>query len=236
MESNNPALRRNAFSFAGEETGSMTLSGAINKSGILFLIMMAGAYVGWNLENMMLGLIGALAAFGISFFLIRSPQRAPTIAPIYAALDGLFIGTISVFAEARLPGIAANAMTLTFGILGVMLACYRMGILRATPQFTRVVVFATIGIAIVYLANFVMSLFGAQMAMINQASPVGIAFSLIIAGVASLNLILDFDLFERQTAAGAPKYMEWYCGFALLVTIVWIYVEMLRLLSKLNRR
>ncbi len=236
MDSQNPAFRRNTFAFVGEDTSPMTIAGAINKSGILFLILMAGAAIGWNLENMIIGGVCALLGLGTSIYTIYKPQKAAIGAPLYAAFDGLFLGTISVFAEERLPGVAANAMTLTFGILALMLGCYRMGWLRATPRFTKAIVFATLGIAVVYVVDLVMMMFGTNMAMIHQATPVGIIFSLIIAGVASLNLILDFDLFERQTAAGAPKYMEWYCGFSLLVTVVWIYVEMLRLLSKLSRR
>lgn len=236
MESRNPAFRKDTFAFGLEDTSPMTMSGAINKSGLLFLILMTGAAVGWSLENLAIGVVAGLIGFAASFFVIFKPRQAAIGAPIYAALDGVFIGTISVFAENRVPGIAANAMTLTFGILALMLGAYRLKLLRATPMFTRAVVLATLGIALVYIVDLVMSFFGVQMAMIHQSGTVGILFSVIVAGVASLNLILDFDMFERQTAAGAPKYMEWYCGFSLLVTVVWIYVEMLRLLSKLSRR
>ncbi len=197
---------------------------------------MVFAAIGWNLENPIIGFGAGIVGFIAALFVIFKPQRSPMIAPFYAAVDGLFIGTISIFAESRLPGVAANAMTLTFGILGVMLIAYRTGLLRATPLFTKGVILATCGIGLVYLVSFIMSFFGGSIPMIHQSGTVGIIFSLICAGVASLNLILDFDLFERQTAAGAPKYMEWYCGFSLLVTVVWIYIEMLRLLSKLNRR
>ena len=236
MESNNPAFRKNTFAFVRDDASPMTLSGAINKSGLLFLILMVFAAVGWSLESLFIGIAGAILGLITSLFVIYKPQKAAIGAPLYAAFDGLFIGTISVIAENSAPGVAANAMTLTFGIMALMLFSYRMGWLRATPLFTKAIVFATLGIGVVYLVNMIMMMFGSSMAMIHEAKPVGIAFSVIVAGVASLNLILDFDLFERQTALGAPKYMEWYCGFSLLVTVVWIYVEMLRLLSKLSRR
>lgn len=236
MESNNPAFRKSTFAFVGERTNTMTMSGAINKAGFLFILLMVGATIGWNMENMAIGLICAVGGMITAFVTIFKQHLAPITSPIYAILDGIFLGTISAVYEVSHPGLPANAMTLTFGILGLMLLCYRMGLLRATPMFTKAIVFSTCGIALVYLVNFVMSLMGHPMAMIHEGGTVGIIFSLIVTGVASMNLILDFDLFEKQTAAGAPKYMEWYCGFALLVTLVWIYIEMLRLLSKLSRR
>lgn len=236
MESNNPAFRKNTFTFVGEQTGAMTMSGAINKAGILFVLLMIGAAIGWNAESSLLMYVGAIGGLIAAFTIVYKRELAPYAAPVYAFIEGLFLGTISFMYEARQPGVAANAMTLTFGIMGVMLISYRLGLLRATPRFQKTVVFATMGIMLVYVANLVMSFFGTSIPMIHQSGLVGIGFSVVVSAVAALNLILDFDLFEQATKAGAPKYMEWYCGFSLLVTLVWIYVEMLRLLSKLSRR
>jgi uncharacterized YccA/Bax inhibitor family protein len=236
VESKNPALRRNTFTFVGEETGTMTMSGAINKAGILFIILMAGAAIGWNLESPILALAGGIGGMIAAYVTIFKRESAPYTAPVYAFLEGLFLGTFSILMETSHPGIAANAMTLTFGILGVMLLCYRVGLLRATPAFTRTVVFATLGITIVYLVDMVLGFFHMNVPFIHATGAVGIGVSLVISGIAALNLIIDFDVFERAAAGRAPKYMEWYCGFSLLVTLVWIYIEMLRLLSKLQKR
>ena len=236
MESSNPAFRKNTFAFEASDVGTMTMSGAINKAGILFVIMMVGAAIGWNLENPIVMFGGAIGGMIAAFATIFKRDLAAYTSPAYAFLEGCFLGSLSIMYETRYPGLAANAMTLTFGILGLMLLCYRLGILRATPMFTKTVVFATIGIGIVYLVDIVMSLFGASVGFIHSSGLVGIIASVVIAGIASLNLILDFDMFEKTAAGRAPKYMEWYCGFALLVTLVWIYVEMLRLLSKLSKR
>jgi uncharacterized YccA/Bax inhibitor family protein len=236
LESNNPAFRKNTFAFEASDVGQMTMSGAINKAGFLFLILMAGAFIGWNLENPLVMFGGAIGGLIAAFVTIFKRELAPYTSPVYAFLEGCFLGSISIVYETRYPGLAANAMTLTFGILGLMLLCYRLGILRATPMFTRTVVFATIGIALVYVIDMVLSLFGTEIGFIHSTGLVGIIGSVIIAGVASLNLILDFDTFERAAAGRSPKYMEWYCGFALLLTLVWIYIEMLRLLSKLSKR
>ncbi len=236
MESKNPALRKSTFSFVGEEAGSMTMSGAINKAGILFVILMVGAAIGWNLENPLLMFVGAIGGLIAAMITIYKRESAPYTAPVYAFLEGLFLGSISIVYDSAHPGLAANAMTLTFGILGVMLFCYRVGLLRATPVFTRTVVLATMGIAIVYVVDLVMSLFHMNVPFIHDTGWLGIGVSLVISAVAAMNLILDFDVFERAAAGRAPKYMEWYCGFSLLVTLVWIYVEMLRLLSKLSKR
>jgi len=238
-ESKNPVVRARTWDLAREEagttTGTMSLSGAINKTGILLLILVASSAFAWTQESPMLGMVGALCALGCAIFLSFNPVRAPILAPAYAAFEGLLIGTFSVFMEYKYPGIPGNAMALTFAVLAVMLVCYRTGLLRATTMFQRVVVFATFAIAITYLVDMVMSLFGMAVPMLHQSSPLGIGISVVITGVAAMNLILDFDLFERN-ANRSPKFMEWYCGFALLVTLVWLYLEMVRLLSKLSKR
>lgn len=237
MESKNPSVRKNTFAFATDElaAGTMTMSGAINKSGFLLMILIASAALNWNLQSPILGIAGMILGLVAVIAIVMKRSLSPYLAPAYAALEGLSIGFISVIMDRAYPGIAANAMTLTFSVLGLMLFCYKMGILRATPAFQRVVVFATLGILVTYLVDLVMMFFGTRVPMIHESSPVGIAFSVIVVGVAALNLILDFDVFERH-AERSPKYMEWYCGFSLLVTLVWLYIEMLRLLTKLNKR
>jgi uncharacterized YccA/Bax inhibitor family protein len=237
MASNNPVVRENTFAWGRELAGtqSMTVAGAINKTGILLLILVATSIFAWNAESSMLGMIGAFGGFGCAIWLSRNPAKAPVLAPIYAGLEGLMVGTFSVFMEAAYPGIPGNAVAMTFAVLGVMLICYRVGLLRATPMFTRVVMFGTMAVMVVYLIDFVLGFFHMPIPMIHEGKPIGIVFSLIVIGLAAMNLILDFDMFERN-ATRSPKYMEWYCGFALIVTLVWLYLEMVRLLSKLNRR
>jgi uncharacterized YccA/Bax inhibitor family protein len=237
MESKNPSVRAKTFDFVAEDfaTGTMTMNGAVNKTGILLTILIASAAVGWQLMNPLFALAGAIFGLIASLVVIFRKTTAPFAAPVYAVFEGLLIGTISALMDLRYPGIAVNAMSLTFAVFAVMLASYKMGVLRATPMFQKVVVFSTLAIALVYLVDLVMMLFGTRMTMIHESSPVGIGFSVIVTGVAALNLILDFDLFERN-AERSPKYMEWYCGFSLVLTLVWLYMEMLRLLSKLSKK
>jgi uncharacterized YccA/Bax inhibitor family protein len=236
-DSTNPTLRSKTFDIARSDAaaGTMTMTGAINRAGILLLILMASSAFAWSQENPGLLMVGAIGGLIAAIVLSFKPALAPWLAPTYAAVEGLAIGTLSVMTERSYPGIPGNAMALTFGTLAVMLMCYRAGILRATPMFMRVIMFATFAIMLTYMVNMIMSFFGASIPMIHDASPLGIGFSVVVTLIAAFNLIIDFDMFERN-ARGAPKYMEWYCGFALLTTLVWLYVEILRLLSKLNRR
>ena len=162
--------------------------------------------------------------------------RITVATPAYAALEGLLLGGVSVGFEAQYPGLVSQAVFLTFGVLAVLLMAYRSGIIRATDNFKLGVVAATGGIGLVYLVGFVMSFFGASIPLIHGSGPIGIAFSLVVVGVAALNLVLDFDFIEQGAERGVPKYMEWYAAFGLLVTLVWLYLEMLRLLAKLQER
>lgn len=236
-ESKNPVVRERTWQLAQQDvaTGTMSLTGAINKTGILLLILVASSAFAWNAASPALGMIGGLVGFGVAIFLSFNPARAPYLAPAYAALEGLLVGTVSVMVEYAHPGIPGNAVALTFAVLAVMLVCYRTGLLRATPMFQRIVIFTTLAIAAVYVVDMVLMLFGTSIPMLHQSTPLGIGISVAITGVAALNLILDFDLFERNSYR-SPKYMEWYCGFTLLVTLVWLYLEMVRLLSKLSKR
>lgn len=237
METSNPSLQEKTFRYPTDAyaEGTMTLSGAINKAGLLLVILCAGAAVAWNYPNPFFAMGGAIGGLICAMILIFKPNLAPTLAPVYAVCEGLTLGIVSLVAEQRYPGIAGNAMTLTFATLGLMLLCYRMGLLRATPVFQRVLLFATGAICITYFVDLIMGFFGHGIPMIHEGTTTGIVFSVIVVGIAALNLILDFDMFERQ-ADRAPKYMEWYCGFALLVTLVWLYLEMVRLLMKTSNR
>jgi uncharacterized YccA/Bax inhibitor family protein len=237
METSNPSVKKGTFDFPATAfaEGRITLSGAINKSGLLLIILVAAAAFAWTTPNPAFAMVGGILGFITALGVIFKPNWAPTLAPLYAVFEGLALGTISVMMEAAYPGIATNAMALTLATLALMLGCYRLGLLRATPMFQRVAVLATGAIAITYIVDMILGFFGHSVQMIHEGSPIGIAFSVIVVGVAAMNLILDFNMFE-QNATRSPKYMEWYCGFALMMTLVWLYLEMLRLLSKFSRR
>jgi uncharacterized YccA/Bax inhibitor family protein len=243
MRSGNPVLSAETFRgtrvLRGED--AMTIGGTVNKTALALTVLMVAAAWVWNLGPTdarlpvftTVGLLGGLVAAIVTSF--RQPW-APITAPIYAALEGLALGGISVSFEARYPGLVSQAVFLTFGTLGALLVAYRSGLIRATENFKLGIFAATGGIMLVYLVGFVMSFFGAGLPLIHGSGTFGIVFSLIVVGVAALNLVLDFDFIEEGAERGAPKYMEWYGAFALLVTLVWLYLEMLRLLAKLQER
>jgi uncharacterized YccA/Bax inhibitor family protein len=161
-------------------------------------------------------------------------DMAPTLAPIHAILEGLFVGALSQVLNKMYPGIVAQAITITLGIMLTMLVLYRTGIIKATPMFVKVVSICTIGIGVTYLISIGISLFGGRMPFIHDSTPLGIGISLFTAGIAALNFVLDFDMIERGAEQGQPKFMEWYGAFGLMVTLVWLYIEILRLLRKLR--
>lgn len=243
MRSGNPALTADTFrgTRAGFGADTMTIQGTVNKTALALVILMATASYTWNLgvadprvpAFTMVGLIGGLVLAMVTIF---KKEWAATTTPMYAALEGLALGGISATFEARYPGLVSQAVFLTFGTLGALLLAYRSGVIKATENFKLGIFAATGGIAIVYLVNFVMSFFGSGIPMIHGSGTVGIAFSVIVVGVAALNLVLDFDFIEQGAESNAPKYMEWYGAFGLLVTLVWLYLEILRLLSKLQER
>jgi uncharacterized YccA/Bax inhibitor family protein len=244
MRSGNPALSADTFRGArvwGRGDAVMTIEGTVNKTAISLVILLAAATWTWNMGLtdprvsglLMLGVIGGFVTALVTVF---KQSWAAFTTPAYAAFEGLALGGISAAAESRFPGIASQAIFLTFGTLGALLLAYRSGLIRATDKFKLGVAAATGGIALVYLIGFLMSFFGAGIPLIHGNGTVGIVFSLIVTGIAALNLVIDFDLIERGAEAGAPKYMEWYGAFALLVTLVWLYLEILRLLSKLQER
>jgi len=255
IKTSNPALGQNTFSeFARSQYGGnlvdasarMTLNGAINKTGILLLCAVATAAWTWNsfmqahdANVAYLALVvGGLGGF--IFAMITSFKRtwAPVTAPIYAALEGLALGGISaVFELSSYHGIAMQAVGLTFGTLFVMLLAYKSGLIKVTDKFRLGVFAATGGIMFFYMITWLLSIFHSSLfSSAFGSSAIGIGFSLIVVAVAALNLVLDFAFVEQGVTSGAPKYMDWYAAFGIMVTLVWLYLEILRLLANLNNR
>ncbi len=245
MRSSNPTLNDKSFQgIAIDGTARMTLDGTVNKTGILLVCAMATAFLTWRsfLSTgepgaasgfLVLGLIGGLIFAMVTIF---KREWSPVTAPAYALCEGLVLGGISAIFEVRYPGIAMQAVALTFGTFGTLLVVYRTGIIRVTDKFRLGVVAATGAVALFYLLQMILGFFHLQFTSVYGGGIIGIGFSLIVVGIAAMNLILDFDLIERGVAYGAPKYMEWYSAFSLLVTLVWLYMEILRLLSKFRSR
>lgn len=252
MRSGNPALNKNTFLDVGsgqvvsrDASQVMTLGGTVNKTGMLLLMCVATAIYTWNLYTgpesmgvlMPYLLVGGIGGFIVAIVTVFKKQWAPITAPLYALLEGLFLGGISVFFEAQFPGIVMQAVMLTLGVLAALLMAYKSGLIKATENFKLGVVAATGGIALLYLINIGMRMFGFEgMGFIHDSGAMGIAFSLFVVVIAALNLVLDFDFIESGVEAGAPKYMEWYGAFGLVVTLIWLYLEILRLLAKLQSR
>ena len=254
MRSGNPVLKDSTFLDLGSgsivtgDAGAMTLNGTVNKTGLLLVITLVGAMYSWSQAAtslasgdagllMPLALGGAIGGFIVALVTIFKKAWSPVTAPLYAGLEGLFLGAISAIFEMRYPGIVMQAVGLTFGTLAALLLAYRSGLIRATENFKLGVIAATGGIALLYLVNIGMRLFGFEgMGFIHEGSTIGILFSVGVVIVAALNLVLDFDFIENGVEQQAPKYMEWYAAFSLLVTLVWLYLEILRLLSKLQSR
>ncbi len=245
MRTSNPTLNDKVFrGLPGALGETMTLEGTVNKTGILLLCAIATAAWTWHLAtnpatlplDYLLLLVGVFG--GLIFALITTFKKtwAPVTAPIYALLEGLALGGISASFEQRYPGIAIEAVCLTFGTLLVLLVAYRSGMIKVTQKFRLGVVAATGAIFLFYLAEMVLGFFGVHFVAVNGSGALGIGISLVIVIVASLNLVLDFDFIEKGVAVGAPKYMEWYGAFGLMVTLVWLYLEMLRLMAKLRGR
>ena len=233
----NPAFTKNFSQFANDLPLSdrMTLDGAVNKTGILLSLCFGGAFVGWNIPQLMFPamIIGFILAMVTIF---RSPAKAGSTAPMYALSQGIFLGGITLFFEAQFPGIAIQALALTFGILATLLVCYKSGLILPTQNFRLMLVSAMGGILLLYLVNFVMSFFGSTLSFLTSNSPMSIGVSILIVGVAALSLVLDFDFIEEGAEKGMPKFMEWYGAFGLMVTLIWLYLEILRLLAKIRSR
>jgi uncharacterized YccA/Bax inhibitor family protein len=243
MATANPAMNEAVYQRAGRAfagTSVMTLQGTVLKTGFLLAILMGVAGYTWSQaiagSPLTYGalMVGSIGGFVTALLTIFVPKAAPFTAPVYAALEGLVLGAISAVFETRYPGIAIKAVGLSIGVLAIMLFVYGTGIIRVTEKFKIGIVAATGAICLVYFVDIVASFFGTRLPFIHQSGFLGIGFSLFVVVIAALNLVLDFDFIERGVNLQAPKYMEWYGGFSLLVTLVWMYLEILRLLSKLQ--
>lgn len=240
MRSGNPALRESVFTSAAVTRGEkvMTIQGTVNKTLILLLLVTITASWMWSLGENALVYIAPAAILGLvaAIVTIFKKDIANITAPIYALLEGVVLGGISSVFERQYPGIVVQAVALTFGTLFCLLAAYKSGVIKATENFKLGIVAATGAIAVIYLVSLVMGFFGVRMPMIHSTGPMGIIFSLFVVTIAALNLVLDFDFIEKGAEKNAPVYMEWYGAFGLIVTLIWLYLEILRLLSKLQRR
>ncbi|CAB4697945.1 MAG: hypothetical protein F2934_05370 [Actinobacteria bacterium] len=239
------ATRVEGISSSATRTGVMTVNGAIQATLGLLVLLLAGGVVGWRLVKVREGEITSFPSWTIFLVIIgaiavmvtsRKPQLAKVVAPAYAVAEGLFVGAISHAYETWHSGIVLAAVGATLGVFTVMLVLYRFRIIKVTNRFRSIVVSATMGLMVFYVVSLILNAFGVNLSIISSASGLGIAFSVFAAGLAAFNLLLDFDLMERGAKAGAPAYMNWFAALGLLVTIVWLYLEMLRLLSKLQRR
>ncbi len=249
MKSSNPTLSKKIFenySFSATAAQTMTVQGTVNKIALMLAIVVASAAFTWSkffgaegaapasvFGWMALGAIGGLIlAIVISF----KKEWAPVLAPIYAVLEGLFLGAISAFFESMYPGIIMKAVALTFSVLFALLFMYKTGIIRVTQRFRTMVIAATIGIAVAYFVSFIIGLFGVNMDFMYGGGTLGVVISLVIVAVAAMNLVLDFDFIDQGAQAGLPKFFEWYGAFGLMVTLIWLYLEIVRLLAILNGR
>lgn len=243
MRSGNPALTADTFVLEGTAAPDQTMSiqGTVNKTFITLLITTATAVFVWNrffaglptAGYMMAGVFGGLAVALVTVF---KKTAAPITTPLYGALEGLFLGGLSATFETQYPGIVLNAVALTFGTLFALLAAYKSGLIPVTQNLRLGIAAATGAIFLLYLAQMFMGFLGITVPYIHDSGPIGIAFSLFVVGIAAFNLVLDFDFIERGAEHGAPKYMEWYGAFGLVVTLIWLYLEILRLLAKLQSR
>ena len=240
FRSGNPALSKDTFNpVASNKTDDvMTLDGTINKTAISLIILLLCAYYTYSTANTGFIWIGFIGGFITALITIFKKNWAPYTVPVYAVLEGLALGGISAIYNHMYTGIVQQAIFLTFGIFAALLIAYKTRIIQPSENFKLGIFAATGGIAIVYIFSFIMSFFGSGMSIMNpqNASLMSIGFSVFVVVIASLNLVLDFDFIEQGAEAGAPKYMEWYATFGLLVTLVWLYLEILRLLAKLQSR
>jgi uncharacterized YccA/Bax inhibitor family protein len=260
IKTSNPALGENTFRNVPGQYGTlnggaigggaidaaarMTLNGTINKTGILLVLAMATAAWTWysfltsgdlSVAGPMV-LVGAFGGFIVAMVTAFKKEWSPVTAPLYALLEGLFLGGVSAFVNQRYPGIAVEAVGLTFGTLFAMLFLYRTGIIKVTQKLRIGIFAATGGICLFYMLEWILSFFGINLTTVNGASGIGILFSLFVVGIAALNLVLDFDFVEQGVTYGVPRYMEWYAAFGIMVTLVWLYLEILRLLAKMRSR
>jgi len=246
----NPTLNDKTFSGLSPTADSMTIQGTVNKSFVLLFLLLAAAFWIWNrydaleplqqaqsLANITPWMIGgALGGLVLALVTVFKKTWAGITGPLYALAQGLFVGGLSAILEAQYSGIVIQAVILTFGTFFCLLLVYTLRLIKVTQNFRLGVAAATGGIFLIYMASFVLGFFGINIPFIHESGLIGIGFSLFVVVIAALNLVLDFDFIERGAEQGAPKYMEWYAAFGLLVTLIWLYVEILRLLAKLRSR
>lgn len=234
----NPALNKHIFDRVQSKAGdiSMTLQGTVNKTALSLAIVVLTATVTWINPSPGLIILGGIGGFITALVTVFKKEWAPTTTPMYAALQGLVLGGVSVMFNQQYPGIVIQAIYLTFGTLFALLMAYSSGKIRVTHNFRLGMAAAMGGLFIFYIINFILGLFGAGITSVYGNGIIGIGFSLVVVAIAALNLVLDFDFIEQGVQQGAPKYMEWYGAFGLMVTLIWLYVEILRLLAKLQSR
>ena len=243
----NPALSQKTFTgleYSGSNETAMTVQGTVNKTALLLACTSMSALYTWNLffetKNpaavLPYTMAGAIGGFIVALVTVLKKTWSPITAPIYAVLEGLLLGGISAIFEMQFKGVVVQAVGLTFGTLFCLLMAYTSGLIKVTENFKLGVAAATGGICLLYFITMLLGFFGVRMPYIHDSGVIGIGFSLFVVVIAALNLVLDFDFIENGAADGAPKYMEWYGAFGLLVTLVWLYIEILRLLSKLRNR
>lgn len=233
------SLPRTAF---GDER--MTLQGTVNKSFLMLVVLLAGAFWTWsqylttnNPATVALPMtVGVIAGFVLALIISFRMTTAPYLALPYAACEGLFLGGISAELERRYPGVAIQAVGLTFGVLAAMLIGYKTGLIRVTQRFRAIVFGATMAVVLLYVVSMVLHLFHVATPFLYGSSTLSLGLSLVIIAIAALNLALDFDLIDNGVSQGAPRFMEWYCAFGLLVTLVWLYLEILRFLGNARQR
>lgn len=251
MKTSNPTLNKKILqnhTYDSSASGVMTVQGTVNKIGLMLLLVVAAATFTWgkvfNPSEIAEGmasvniwmLVGGIGGFIVALITIFNKQRAPMLAPIYAILQGLFLGGISAYFEAMISGIVFKAVLLTFAVLFSLLFAYKTKIIKVTDKFRAGVFAATAGIAIAYFASFILGMFGINMSFMHGGGTLGLLISVGIVIVAALNLVLDFDFIEKGAEASLPKYFEWYGAFGLMVTLIWLYLEILRLLAILTGR
>jgi len=241
LRSGNPALNKNTFKNLTDNSISnqMTIDGTVNKTMLSLIVLFISAYYSWNSFSQSFIIVGSIGGFVTALITIFKKHLAMYTVPIYAVFKGLMLGSLSFIFESSYPGIVNQAVFLTFGIMGALLFAYKTKIIKATENFKLGVFAATGGIAIIYIINFIMHIFGSGGIPVmnpSNSSMFSIGFSFFVVIIASLNLVLDFDFIEEASEAKVPKYMEWYAAFGLLITLIWLYIEILRLLSKLQGR
>ena len=238
LRSGNPVLSKKTFSNTIFTDNQMTIEGTVNKTAISLLLLVGTGYFTFDVISPVLLIGSGIGGFILAIITVFKKEWAPITVPLYAVLEGAMLGGISYMYNSLYDGIVTNAILLTVGILVSLLIAYRSGYIKATENFKLGIFAATGGIALVYFINFIMGFFGSGLGVmsINNSSILSIGFSIVVVIIASLNLVLDFDFIEEGAEKGAPKFMEWYGAFGLLITLIWLYLEILRLLAKLNSR